>query len=457
MAEHSGKRGHHDSANGLTQNGGATALHTAGTAAPPGIPATNDRSFGYPWQPETLEKFRRRPKPGKAPAGQQRTPAAPASNAPDEKPVPLEHPEFDDDGEAVEVLSPFDGLSDDIVADYLKRIGSFPLLTASEEVDLAQAIEAGLLAEHKIAGRLMESRRELHDHEAVARAGSAAMETFMNSNLRLVVSIAKRHCGRGMEFIDLIAEGNQGLLRAVQKFDFTKGFKFSTYATWWIRQAVARALADQGRSIRLPVHLAEQVNKLHGVETKLAAALDRGPTAEELATTLGVDVAMVAKLKRVSRPVFSLDLEVPDGRGGTEPLGEQLSDPDEPSPCDALEFRARASAIQSVLDTLSEREAGVVSMRFGLADGQAKTLEEIGLVYGVTRERIRQIESRTLTKLRHPTRSLQLRAFHDAPIENDECLTKEEKAANADAPPRRSEGSSPLDAGLGAATPLHGT
>lgn len=411
----------------------ATGLHTAGAAAPPGIPATNDHSFHYPWQPETLAKFRGRPKPGKTPAGQQRTPAAPASDIPVEKPVPLEHPEFDDGGEAVEVLPPFDGLSDDIVADYLKRIGSFPLLTASEEVDLAQAIEAGLLAEHKIAGRLMESRCELHDHEAVARAGRAAMETFMNSNLRLVVSIAKRHCGHGMEFIDLIAEGNQGLLRAVQKFDFTKGFKFSTYATWWIRQAVARALADQGRSIRLPVHLAEQVNKLYGVETKLAAALERGPTANELATALGVSVAVVAKLKRVSRPVFSLDLEVPDGRGGTEPLGEQLSDPDGPSPCDALEFRARASAIQSVLDTLSEREAGVVSMRFGLADGQSKTLEEIGLVYGVTRERIRQIESKTLTKLRHPKRSLQLRAFHDAPIENDECLTKEEKAANADA------------------------
>ncbi|WP_287931450.1 sigma-70 family RNA polymerase sigma factor [Arthrobacter sp.] len=363
---------------------------------------------------------------GRTDAGETRGTGGPASSVPTEPLFGL--PEYDDDGEPCEVLSPFDGLSDDIVADYLRRIGSFPLLSAVEEVDLAQEIEAGLLAAHKIAARIVTSRRELRELEAVSRAGRAAMETFLNCNLRLVVSIAKRHQGQGMDFIDLIAEGNQGLLRAVQKFDYTRGFKFSTYATWWIRQATARALADQARTIRLPVHFVDEVNKLQAVSAELAVRLDRDPTAVELAAELGTDVVGVRKILRLSQYVFSLDVEVPDGRGGTETLGEQLYDPADPSPCDVVSVRSRASAIHAVLDTLSEREAGVVAMRFGLTDGEPKTLEEIGLVYGVTRERIRQIESKTLAKLRHPSRSFVLRSFHDAPIENDDCLTDDEKA-----------------------------
>lgn len=333
-----------------------------------------------------------------------------------------------------ELLTKFNGLTDDIVHDYLKRIGQFALLTAVEEVEAAQSIEAGLMAKHALENAEQASRRERRDLEKIVKLGATAVEQMMNANLRLVVSIAKGHTGRGMEFMDLIHEGNIGLLRAVQKFDFAKGFKFSTYATWWIRQAITRALADQGRTIRLPVHMVEQVNKILSRQRALAVGLDRPPTSEEIAEGLDMTPEKVVEVLRFDAPVFSLDLQVPDGRGETEPLSEQLFDPFEPTADDFHQVWALGSMLGSVLDTLGMREAGVISMRHGLTDGEPKTLDEIGKIYGVTRERIRQIESQTMAKLRHPSRSAILRIFFDAPITVAACLTPQEIEARVPCP-----------------------
>ena len=326
----------------------------------------------------------------------------------------------DDDDEPAELLAHITGLTDDIVADYLKRIGKFPLLDAAAEVDLGQTIEAGLMATYKLENCVLGSRRERHDLEKLARLGASALETMMNANLRLVVSIAKKYLDRGLDFIDIIQEGNLGLLRAVHKFDYTLGNKFSTYATWWIRQAITRAIADFGRTIRVPVHMTEQINKLLSVRRHLSVELGRPATPEELAHQLDSTPADVRKIMKYTAPVFSLDMLVPDGHGGSEPLSEQMYDPLEATAHEYAERTDMLAALHNVLDTLSEREAGVLSMRYGLGDGEPKTLDAIGQVYGVTRERIRQIESLTMKKLREPGYCTSLEGFLDIPTPEEQ-------------------------------------
>ena len=295
------------------------------------------------------------------------------------------------------------GATADPVKDYLKQIGKVSLLNAEQEVDLARRIEAGLYAEYKLKNQADEmtsrERRELH---FLAQDGQQAKNHLLEANLRLVVSLAKRYTGRGMQFLDLIQEGNLGLIRAVEKFDYTKGYKFSTYATWWIRQAITRAMADQARTIRIPVHMVEVINKLARVQRQMLQDLGREPTPEELAKELDMTAEKVVEVQKYGREPISLHT----------PLGED-GDSEAIVPADAVSFTLLQEQLHHVLDTLSEREAGVVSMRFGLGDGQPKTLDEIGKVYGVTRERIRQIESKTMSKLRHPSRSQVLRDYLD--------------------------------------------
>ncbi|WP_307097881.1 RNA polymerase sigma factor [Arthrobacter sp. V1I9] len=306
------------------------------------------------------------------------------------------------------------GATADPVKDYLKQIGKVALLNAEQEVDLALRIEAGLFAEEKIAaadGSMdPKLRREL---EFVIHDGKRAKNHLLEANLRLVVSLAKRYTGRGMLFLDLIQEGNLGLIRAVEKFDYTKGFKFSTYATWWIRQAITRAMADQTRTIRIPVHMVEVINKLARVQRQMLQDLGREPTPEELALELDMTPEKVVEVQKYGREPMSLDVEIPDGTGEMQPLGHLIEDTDAVLTQDAVSFTLLQEQLHSVLDTLSEREAGVVAMRFGLTDGQPKTLDEIGKVYGVTRERIRQIESQAMLKLREPNRSQVLYDYMD--------------------------------------------
>src|ERR1700710_926650 len=295
----------------------------------------------------------------------------------------------------------------------LKEIGKVPLLTAEEEVDLAKRIEAGLFASEKLAGPTAKKladklSREL---EAIERDGQIAKRKLVEANLRLVVSIAKRYVGRGMLFLDLIQEGNLGLIRAVEKFDYTKGYKFSTYATWWIRQAITRAMADQARTIRIPVHMVEVINKLARVQRQMLQDLGREPTPEELSRELDMTPEKVVEVQKYGREPISL--HTPLGEDGDSEFGDLIEDTEAVVPADAVSFTLLQEQLHAVLDTLSEREAGVVSMRFGLTDGQPKTLDEIGKVYGVTRERIRQIESKTMSKLRHPSRSQVLRDYLD--------------------------------------------
>jgi len=310
----------------------------------------------------------------------------------------------DDDAPVQQVMSA--GATADPVKDYLKQIGKVALLNAEQEVDLALRIEAGLFAEEKLAtddGSMdPKLKREL---EFVIHDGKRAKNHLLEANLRLVVSLAKHYTGRGMLFLDLIQEGNLGLIRAVEKFDYTKGFKFSTYATWWIRQAITRAMADQARTIRIPVHMAEVINKLARVQRQMLQDLDRPPTPEELALELDMTPEKVVEVQKYGREPISLDLEVPDGSGRLEPLGHMIEDSETAEPADAVGFLLLREQLHSLLDTLSVREAGVVALRFGLTGSHPKTLDEIGKVYGVTRERIRQIESKTMAKLRHPTRS----------------------------------------------------
>jgi RNA polymerase primary sigma factor len=303
------------------------------------------------------------------------------------------------------------GATADPVKDYLKQIGKVPLLNAEMEVELAKRIEAGLFSEEKVAKGGKISPKMLDELEWISEDGKRAKNHLLEANLRLVVSLAKRYTGRGMLFLDLIQEGNLGLIRAVEKFDYTKGYKFSTYATWWIRQAITRAMADQARTIRIPVHMVEVINKLARVQRQMLQDLGREPTPEELAKELDMTPEKVIEVQKYGREPISL--HTPLGEDGDSEFGDLIEDSEAIVPADAVSFTLLQEQLHAVLDTLSEREAGVVSMRFGLTDGQPKTLDEIGKVYGVTRERIRQIESKTMSKLRHPSRSQVLRDYLD--------------------------------------------
>ncbi|MDR1265835.1 MAG: RNA polymerase sigma factor [Propionibacteriaceae bacterium] len=304
------------------------------------------------------------------------------------------------------------GATADPVKDYLKQIGKVALLKAEQEVSLAKRIEAGLFAEEKLSVEFgIADPDEREDLDWIARDGRVAKNHLLEANLRLVVSLAKRYTGRGMLFLDLIQEGNLGLIRAVEKFDYTKGYKFSTYATWWIKQAITRAMADQARTIRIPVHMVEVINKLARVQRQMLQDLGREPTPQELAVELDMTAEKVVEVQKYGREPISL--HTPLGEDGDSEFGDLIEDSEAVVPAEAVNFTLLQEQLNDVLDTLSDREAGVVSMRFGLTDGQPKTLDEIGKVYGVTRERIRQIESKTMSKLRHPSRSQVLRDYLD--------------------------------------------
>ena len=308
------------------------------------------------------------------------------------------------------------GISTDLVRAYLKEIGKVPLLTAEMEVELAQRIEAGLFAAEKgrqaddgEAAKLSAALRR--DLDWLVHDGQKAKRHLLEANLRLVVSIAKRYLGRGMLFLDLIQEGNLGLIRAVEKFDYTKGYKFSTYATWWIRQAITRAMADQARTIRIPVHMVEQINKLTRVQREMLQELGREPTPEELAKELDMTPEKVVEIQGYAREPVSLETTIGDDQDSN--LGDFIEDADAPIAADVVSYGLMQEQLNEVLRTLTDREAAVVKMRFGLVDGQPRTLDEIGREFGLTRERIRQIESKTLSKLRHPSRSQKLRDYLD--------------------------------------------
>lgn len=304
------------------------------------------------------------------------------------------------------------GATADPVKDYLKQIGRVSLLNAEQEVDLSERIEAGLYAQHLLdtESDQMDFKRK-RELKWAANDGRRAKDHLLEANLRLVVSLAKRYTGRGMLFLDLIQEGNLGLIRAVEKFDWKKGFKFSTYATWWIRQAITRAMADQARTIRVPVHMVEVINKLSRVQRQMLQDLGREPTPDELARELDMPVEKVQEVQKYGREPISL--HTPLGEDGDSEFGDLIEDTDAIAPSDAVAFSLLQEQFRQVLETLSPREAGVIKMRYGLEDGQPKTLDDIGRVYGVTRERIRQIESKTMSKLRHPSRSQTLRDFLD--------------------------------------------
>jgi RNA polymerase primary sigma factor len=316
-----------------------------------------------------------------------------------------------DDDDAPIVSTTITGATADPVKDYLKQIGRVALLNAEQEVELAMRIEAGLFAEEKLS-QLTNSQkttklaRELHE---ITKDGYRAKNHLLGANLRLVVSLAKRYTGRGMQFLDLIQEGNLGLIRAVEKFDYTKGFKFSTYATWWIRQAITRAMADQARTIRIPVHMVEVINKLARVQRQMLQDLGREPTPEELARELDMTPEKVVEVQKYGREPISL--HTPLGEDGDSEFGDLIEDTEAVVPADAVGFTMLQRQLEMLLESLSEREAGVIRMRFGLGDGMPKTLDQIGDTFGVTRERIRQIESKTMAKLRHPSRSQALRDY----------------------------------------------
>lgn len=335
------------------------------------------------------------------------------------KPVAVEpHPTgalvlraVDDEDEVPVYSSAITGATADPVKDYLKQIGKVALLNAAEEVELAMRIEAGLFAEEKLSHMTDAEKRSQLGRELqwVAKDGQRAKSHLLGANLRLVVSLAKRYTGRGMQFLDLIQEGNLGLIRAVEKFDYTKGFKFSTYATWWIRQAITRAMADQARTIRIPVHMVEVINKLARVQRQMLQDLGREPTPEELSRELDMTPEKVIEVQKYGREPISL--HTPLGEDGDSEFGDLIEDTEAVVPADAVGFTMLQKQLESLLDSLSEREAGVIRMRFGLGDGMPKTLDQIGDTFGVTRERIRQIESKTMAKLRHPSRSQSLRDY----------------------------------------------
>ena len=315
----------------------------------------------------------------------------------------------EDDAPAQTVLTA--GATADPVKDYLKLIGRVPLLNAEMEVDLSLRVEAGLFADEILKNEKKLDKKYKRELEQLVLDGKRAKNHLLEANLRLVVSLAKRYTGRGILFLDLIQEGNLGLIRAVEKFDYTKGYKFSTYATWWIRQAITRAMADQARTIRIPVHMVEVINKLARVQRQMLQDLGREPTPEELAKELDMTPEKVVEVQKYGREPISL--HTPLGEEGDSEFGDLIEDSEAIVPADAVSFTLLQEQLHSVLGTLSEREAGVVKMRFGLTDGQPKTLDEIGKVYSVTRERIRQIESKTMSKLRHPSRSQVLRDYLD--------------------------------------------
>ena len=317
----------------------------------------------------------------------------------------------DDDDEVPVYSSAITGATADPVKDYLKQIGKVALLNAAEEVELAMRIEAGLFAEDKLAHMSATELKSSLGRELqwVAKDGQRAKSHLLGANLRLVVSLAKRYTGRGMQVLDLIQEGNLGLIRAVEKFDYTKGFKFSTYATWWIRQAITRAMADQARTIRIPVHMVEVINKLARVQRQMLQDLGREPTPEELSRELDMTPEKVIEVQKYGREPISL--HTPLGEDGDSEFGDLIEDTEAVVPADAVGFTMLQKQLESLLDSLSEREAGVIRMRFGLGDGMPKTLDQIGDTFGVTRERIRQIESKTMAKLRHPSRSQSLRDY----------------------------------------------
>ena len=316
----------------------------------------------------------------------------------------------DDEDEVPVYSAAITGATADPVKDYLKQIGKVALLNAAEEVELAMRIEAGLFAEDKLASEKGKFSKELErELRWVAKDGQRAKSHLLGANLRLVVSLAKRYTGRGMQFLDLIQEGNLGLIRAVEKFDYTKGFKFSTYATWWIRQAITRAMADQARTIRIPVHMVEVINKLARVQRQMLQDLGREPTPEELSRELDMTPEKVVEVQKYGREPISL--HTPLGEDGDSEFGDLIEDTEAVVPADAVGFTMLQKQLESLLDSLSEREAGVIRMRFGLGDGMPKTLDQIGDTFGVTRERIRQIESKTMAKLRHPSRSQSLRDY----------------------------------------------
>ena len=317
----------------------------------------------------------------------------------------------DDEDEVPVYSTAITGATADPVKDYLKQIGKVALLNAAEEVELAMRIEAGLFAEEKLSHMTPAEQRSQLGRELawVAKDGQRAKSHLLGANLRLVVSLAKRYTGRGMQFLDLIQEGNLGLIRAVEKFDYTKGFKFSTYATWWIRQAITRAMADQARTIRIPVHMVEVINKLARVQRQMLQDLGREPTPEELSRELDMTPEKVIEVQKYGREPISL--HTPLGEDGDSEFGDLIEDTEAVVPADAVGFTMLQKQLESLLDSLSEREAGVIRMRFGLGDGMPKTLDQIGDTFGVTRERIRQIESKTMAKLRHPSRSQSLRDY----------------------------------------------
>ena len=303
------------------------------------------------------------------------------------------------------------GATADPVKDYLKQIGKVALLNAELEVELAKRIEAGLFAEEKLAISENLAPSERRDLNWVVKDGQRAKSHLLEANLRLVVSLAKRYTGRGMQFLDLIQEGNLGLIRAVEKFDYTKGYKFSTYATWWIRQAITRAMADQARTIRIPVHMVEVINKLARVQRQLLQDLGREPTPEELAAELDMTPEKVVEVQKYGREPISLS--TPLGEDGDSEFGDLIEDTEAVVPADAVGFTMLQQELDRVLESLHPREAGVIRSRFGLGDGVQMTLDQIGEKFGVTRERIRQIESKTMSKLRHPSRSQLLRDYLD--------------------------------------------
>ncbi|MDA2977013.1 MAG: RNA polymerase sigma factor [Actinomycetota bacterium] len=303
------------------------------------------------------------------------------------------------------------GATADPVKDYLKQIGKVALLNAELEVELAKRIEAGLFAEEKLGTASKLTPAERRDLNWVVKDGQRAKSHLLEANLRLVVSLAKRYTGRGMQFLDLIQEGNLGLIRAVEKFDYTKGYKFSTYATWWIRQAITRAMADQARTIRIPVHMVEVINKLARVQRQLLQDLGREPSPEELAAELDMTPEKVVEVQKYGREPISLS--TPLGEDGDSEFGDLIEDTEAVVPADAVGFTMLQQELERVLDSLHPREAGVIRSRFGLGDGVQMTLDQIGEKFGVTRERIRQIESKTMSKLRHPSRSQLLRDYLD--------------------------------------------
>ena len=328
-------------------------------------------------------------------------------------PAEMAHPDSGDDDEGRSAARAITAsASADPVKDYLKQIGRVKLLSAGQEVELAKQIEAGLLAGHKLAAGSRDLPGDVrNDLEQVTEDGKTARDHLLEANLRLVVSLARRYTGRGMLFLDLIQEGNLGLIRAVEKFDYTRGYKFSTYATWWIRQAISRAMAEQARTIRLPVHVVEAISRLAGEQRQMLQDLGREPTPDELAAGLDMTPEKVIELQKHAREPVSL--HTPLGEDGNSELGDLIEDSEAIQPGEAVSFILLREQLHSVLGMLSEREASVISMRFGLTDGRPRTLEEIGQIYGVTRERIRQIESRIMSKLRDPSRSRFLRDYLD--------------------------------------------